>query len=290
MDATGKTILVAGATGRQGGATVRHLKERGFRVRAMTRDTRSAKAQALANQGVEVVEGDMADRASLDQALAGVYGAFSVQNFNQSGLEGEVLQGITLADAAKAAGVQHLVYSSVGSAHRGTGIPHFESKFRVEEHIRAIGVPHTVLRPVFLMENWYAMRDLILNGTLALQLDPTRSLQQLAVDDIGAFAALAFADPDQWLGRELELAGDELTMEQTAALFSRVIGRPVQYVQAPMEQARQRMGEDGVLMFNWLSRVGFEADIPALRALYPGLTSLETWIRTAGWIDAAPQQ
>ena len=138
-----RVILVSGATGQQGGTTARNLLERGFAVRALTRDTEKAAARELADLGAEVVSGDLEDRASVDSVLDGVYGVFSVQQFMETGVEGEVRQGALLADAAKAAGVEHLVYSSVGSAHRETGIPHFESKWQVEEHVRASGVPCT---------------------------------------------------------------------------------------------------------------------------------------------------
>ncbi len=290
MDTAGKTILVTGATGQQGGAALRHLREHGFGVRALTRDAQADKARALSGQGIEVVQGDIDDRASLDRALEGAYGAFSVQNFALTGVEGEVRQGQTLADAAKAAGLRHVVYSSVGSAHRQTGIPHFDSKFQIEEYIRSIDLPHTILRPVYFMENWFGSRDYILGGTLGQPLDPAKPLQQVAVDDIGAFAALAFADPDRWLGQAVDLAGDELTGPQSAEVFGRVIGRPVRYVQTSLDQIRQYMGDEGVTMFEWFDEVGYEADIPALRALYPRLTTLEQWLRKTGWENAGAQR
>jgi len=281
-----RAILVTGATGQQGGGVVRHLRTQGFAVRALTRDGQSTAARALAAQGVEVVQGDLDDRASLERALVGAYGVYSVQNFALTGVEGEMRQGTTLADAAKAAGIRHFVYSSVGSADRQTGIPHFESKFRIEEHIRSIDLPHTILRPVFFMENFGYARDAIVGGTLAQPLDPAKPLQMVAVDDIGAFAALAFAQPAPWLGRAVDLAGDELTMPQAADVFGRVIGRPVRYEQAPMEYIRQAMGEENATMFTWFNDVGYTADIPALRALYPRLTTLEQWLRDNGWTGA----
>jgi uncharacterized protein YbjT (DUF2867 family) len=128
-DLEGRVILVSGATGQQGGAVVRNLLEWGFTVRALTRDADKAAARELADLGTEVVSGDLEDRASIERVLDGVYGVFSVQQFMETGVEGEVRQGVLFADAAKAAGVEHLVYSSVGSAHRDTGIPHFESKW-----------------------------------------------------------------------------------------------------------------------------------------------------------------
>ena len=145
----GRTILVTGATGQQGGAVARELLERGFGVRALTRDPEKPVARELAERGAEVVRGDLDDRPSLERALEGVHGVFSVQQFFEAGYEGEVRQGSGLAEAAKAADVSHLVYSSVGSAHRDTGLPHFESKWEVEES----GVGYTILRPVFFMQN-----------------------------------------------------------------------------------------------------------------------------------------
>ena len=137
-----KTVLVTGATGQQGGAVLRALQKRGFAVRALTRDTASPKAAKLKAQGVEVVAGDLSDRASLDAAMRGAHGAFSIQTIGKK--EGdEQRQGIAVAEAAAAAKVEHLVYSSVGGAERKSGIPHFESKFEIEEHIRKLGIPHT---------------------------------------------------------------------------------------------------------------------------------------------------
>jgi uncharacterized protein YbjT (DUF2867 family) len=258
----------------------------------LTRDVHSPAARTLAVTGVAVLQGDFDDCASLERALAGMYGAYAVQTPWQSGgVEGELRQGLAFADAAKAAGIQRLVYSSVGSAERRTGIPHFESKFQIEEHIRAIGLPCTILRPVFLMENFLANRDtIVMSGTLAEPLLPATPLQMVAVDDIGAFAALAFAQPEQWLGRAIELAGDELTMPQAAEVFGRVIGRPVQYVQVPMAEFRRTLGaggEETATMFTWFNQGGYGADVPALRALYPALTTLEQWLHRTGWQDAA---
>lgn len=284
---TGRVILVTGATGKQGGAALRQLRARGFPVRALTRDAQASAARALAATGVEVVEGDLDDRASLDRALAGAYGVYAMTTPSGTGIANEVRQGTALADAAKAARVGHFLYSSVGGADRRTGIPHFESKFQVEEHIRAIGLPQTILRPVFFMENWGRSRDAILSGTLVQPLGPATPLQMVAVDDIGAFAALAFSQPERWLGDAVELAGDALTMPQAADTFARVGGRPVRYSRLPLDQTRRTMGEENAMMFTWFNDAGYAADIPALRALYPQLTTLEQWLRRNGWGEGA---
>lgn len=148
-------VLVAGATGQQGGAVARHLLGDGWEVRALVRDPNKEAAQALLKQGAELVHGDLYDRASLDRALKGMYGVFSIQNYwlPDVGYEGEVKQGKLLADAAKEAEVQHFVYSSVGAAHRGMGQSHFESKLIIERYLQESGLPFTIVRPVAFMDN-----------------------------------------------------------------------------------------------------------------------------------------
>jgi uncharacterized protein YbjT (DUF2867 family) len=276
-------ILVTGATGKQGGAVTRQLLSRGVKVRALVRDRRKPSAQVLAGQGVELVRGDLEDRASIEKALEGVSGVYSVQTFFEKGVESEASQGIALADAAKAAGVEHFVYSSVGGADGNTSIPHFESKWRVEEHIRKLGLPSTILRPVFFMENWGYQRDAILGGVLTMPLDPDRKLAQIAVEDIGVFAAIAFADPGKWIGRAVVLAGDDLSMLETARVFSEVLGRPVQYVQAPWERVRETQGEELTLMYKWFNTMGFNVDIAALRKEHTGLRTLKQELLAEAW-------
>jgi len=281
----GRTILVSGATGQQGGAVARQLLERGFAVRALTRDGDKPAARELGERGAEIVEGDLEDLPSVERALEGVRGVFSVQQFWEAGVEGEVRQGKALAEAAKAAGVEHIVYSSVGSAHRETGIPHFESKYEVEEHAREIGLPLTVLRPVFFMQNWEMMREPILGGTLPQPLDPDRPFQMIAVEDIGMFAAMAFEDPETWIGREVDLAGDEPTMPEIADTFSRVTGREIGYFQVPWDQFEEQMGEEYAVMYRWFNEVGYEADVAGLRKEHPGLIAFEHYLRGHGWED-----
>jgi uncharacterized protein YbjT (DUF2867 family) len=281
-----RTILVSGATGQQGGAVARSLLDRGFRVRAFTRDPQKPEARVLSDQGVEVVQGDMEERSAIERALEGANGVFSVQNFWETGYDGEVRQGKTVLDAAKAAGVEHVVYSSVGSAHRETGIAHFDSKSEVEEHLREIQIPYTILRPVFFMQNWEMMREIILEGTLAQPLDPEKPFQQVAVADIGVFVAMAFDDPEAWIGREVDLAGDEQTMPRIAETFSRVVGREIDYYQVPWDQFEEQMGEEYAVMYRWFNDYGYEADIAALREEHPGLITFEQYLRTHGWENA----
>src|SRR5215217_4477598 len=237
-----KTIAVTGATGQQGGAVARKLLADGWNVRALTRDVNKPAAQALVAAGARLVAGDMDSRSELDAAFQGVYGVFSVQNFwlPNVGYEGEIRQGKNVADAAKAAGVQHLVYSSVGSAHRGMGQKHFESKWIIEQYIQSLDIPYTILRPVLFMDNYNWSRAQILNGTfMGMGLRSEKGVQSVAVEDIGVFVALAFAHREEYVGKTIELAGDELTESQIADTFTKVIGRPVKLAQ-PTEDGGAR--------------------------------------------------
>jgi uncharacterized protein YbjT (DUF2867 family) len=173
------------------------------------------------------VQGDMEDRSAIDQVLEEAYGVFSLQNFWEVGYGREVQQGKTVADAAKAARVEHFVYSSVGSAHRQKGIPHFDSKLEVEEYVREIELPYTILRPLFSMQNWEGMREYILGDTLVQPLDPDKPFQQVAIEDVGAFAAIAFEHPNEWIRREVDLAGGDRTTPEIAETFGRVVGREI---------------------------------------------------------------
>ncbi|MGH9639044.1 MAG: NmrA/HSCARG family protein [Bryobacteraceae bacterium] len=278
-DHRGHLILVTGATGRQGGAALHHLLERGFSIRAATRDPGKPAARQLAGRNVEVVAADLNDSASMARALDGVYGVYSVQNLSQ-GLEAEVRQGKNLIDAANRARITHFVYSSVGAADKHTGIPHFDSKAAIEEHLRASGLPYTIVRPVFFMENWLGMRSMIDGGAIAWPLTPEKRLQMIAVDDIGGFVAMAFEHPDRWQGRAIDIAGDELSMTQIAQAFTRASGRQVSYRQIPWEQFEPRAGAEMTTMYRWFENTGYDVAISAIRSEYPSLTNFERWLNT----------
>lgn len=287
-DHSHQIIAVTGGTGQQGGAVARHLLKNGWHVRVLTRDPNKPASQALAQAGAEVVRADNEDRASLDAAFQGAYGVFSVQNFwlPNVGAEGEIRQGKAIADAAKAAGVQHFVYSSVGAAHRGMGQAHFASKYEIEQYLQRSGLPHTILRPAAFMENYNRSRQQIINGIYTGRgLRPEKSVQTIAVDDVGAFAALAFEDRQGYLGRTLELAGDELTEPQIAETFSKVIGRLVE-LRAPGMAGATSPTPEQIAMFQFFNGQGYDADIPALRKIYPPLKTFEQWLRATGWGNA----
>ncbi|MBP5977780.1 NmrA/HSCARG family protein [Brasilonema sp. CT11] len=288
MANSNQTILVTGATGNQGGAVARHLLQRGnFTVRAFVRDQNKPAAQALKQAGAELVEGNFSDRASLDRALQAAYGVFSLQTFLKGGLEAEVRDGKTVADAAKAAGVQHFVYSSVGSAERNTGIPHFDSKFQVEEYIRSLGLPYTMMRPVFFFYNYNEMRPIVEAGTLSQPLSPETKLQQLSEEDYGEMVAEVFSRPANFLNREKELASVDMTMTEIAAAFSRVLGKAVNYQQISFEAFEQQAGEEVTIMFRWLENFGYKADLDQLKREFPAPTDFESYLRDHDWAKPA---
>ena len=279
-----KLVVVVGGTGQQGGAVVKSLLERGHEVRAVTRDPDSAKARELATAGVRLVRASSEDTAALTKALEGATSLFAMTTPFGAGIEAETRQGVSAADAAKAAGV-HLVFTSVGSANRRTGVPHFDSKYKVEEHIAKIGVRATVLAPVYFMENIQYGREQLAKGVYASTLAPTRRLAQIAVADIGAVAVRLFENPDRFAGKRFDLAGDELTGNDVVAILSRVTGRPFTYYQTPLDVIRQRLGEDGAKMSEWLDSVGYTVDLAALRREFPDVAfhDFESWAKAQNW-------
>ena len=277
-------VLVAGATGQQGGAVARHLLGDGWEVRALVRDPNKEAAQALLKKGAELVHGDLYDRASLDRALKGVYGVFSIQNYwlPDVGYEGEVKQGKLLADAAKEAEVQHFVYSSVGAAHRGMGQSHFESKLIIERYLQEIGLPFTIVRPVAFMDNLEWARAGISNGTFqSWGIRRGKRAQLIAVEDIGAVVAIVFSNLLEYLGRTLEIAGDELSEHEQAATLSTVIGRRVEVVQPEKPES----DEEQIAAIRFFDGKAYSADIAAVRKIHPGLRTLEQYLRETGWED-----
>jgi uncharacterized protein YbjT (DUF2867 family) len=281
-----KTILVTGATGQQGGAVARELLARGHRVKAMTRNPDSEKALTLAELGAEIIQADLNDASSLERAVQGAWGVFAVQNTWEAGVEGEEAQGKRIAEIAKNAGVEHFVYNSVGSAHRNTGIPHFDNKWRIEETVRGLGFPsQTIIRPVFFMDNflspWY--KPGLDEGKLMMAINPDTVLQMVAVEDIGRYGRWAFENYQELNGRAIDIAGDSCTIPKAAQIISEASGRTIEFVQTPIEEVR-KFSEDFAIMLEWFDRVGYEADIvgTAQEAGIKPVTFME-WAAKADW-------
>ncbi len=277
------TVVATGSTGKQGGAVARGLLERGHKVRAVTRDPNSSQAKSLANAGATLVAASLEDTAAITKALEGATSLFAMTT-PSGGTDAETRQGVAAADAAKAAGV-HLVFTSVGSANRQTGIPHFDSKYEVEKHIAKVGVRATILAPVYFMENLYFAKEQLAKGIYAAALPPTRTLAQVAVADIGAVAVRVLEDAGRFTGKRFDLASDELTGNDVVAILSRVTGRPFAYYQVPLDVIRQRMGEDGARTYEWLDRVGYTVDRATLHREFPDVAfhDFESWAKTQDW-------
>jgi uncharacterized protein YbjT (DUF2867 family) len=259
----------------------RHLLRGGWRVRALTRTPDGTKARALAALGAEVVRADMGDRASLLAALRGAHGVYSVQNPMTSGLEAEVRQGTLVAEVAKEVGVGHLVYGSAGTGQAGTGIGSWESKLAVERRMKELGLPVTVLRPTAFMElmtdrgyfpgasTWHLMPKLM---------GASRPVAWLSVDDLGAIAAAAFADPDQFVGADLKLASDVQTIDACRALYREVVGKAPPRMPMPLWLFERFAGKDVPTMWRWLGTAGIDWDTATARAIHPGALTVREWL------------
>jgi uncharacterized protein YbjT (DUF2867 family) len=231
-----------------------------------------------------LVRASLEDTAALTKALEGATSLFAMTTPFGGGTQAETRQGISAADAAETADV-HLVFTSVGSANRQTGVPHFDSKYEVEKHIARIGVRATVLAPVYFMENLYFGKAQLAQGTYAAPLPPTRQLAQVALADIGAVAVRLLEEPGRFVGKRFDLGSDELTGNDVVAILARVTGRPFAYFQVPLNVIRQRMGEDGAKMYEWFDRVGFTVDRAALRREFPDIAfhDFESWAKAQDW-------
>jgi uncharacterized protein YbjT (DUF2867 family) len=283
---TKHTVLVTGASGKQGSAVAGALLKRGHSVRAMSRNPNSEAMRRLAAKGAALVHGDFDRPETIVAAAQGADAGFLMGDFYEAGMDGEIRQGIAGADAMKQAGIGHLIYSSVGSANRNTGIPHFNSKYEVEQHIGRLGVPYTISAPVAFMENLLAPWSIagLQAGNIAFPLPAERSNQLVSVTDLGAFVASIVERREPMFGKRYDVAGDELNGRQQAEILSRAFGRPVQYQAIPLEMVRQQ-SEDTAIMAEWFDSVGYDADIAALRRDFPevGWHSFADWAVEFDW-------
>lgn len=281
------TVLVTGATGKQGGNVARQLLEKDHKVRGLTRKADSPAALELQRLGAEIMTGDMEDRTSLERAAQGVDAIFCVSTPFESDIETEIRQGKNVADVAKAVGVLHLVYSSVVNADRNTGVPHFDSKYKVEQHITALGIPYTIIAPCWFMDGTLADWALpsLKEGKYSPATKPPESkMVQIPAEDIASFAVLVLENRDRFLGKRIDIAADERPGYECAEILSRVTKRKIEYVPILPEVARKQ-SEDFQRMWQWDEQVGTQVDIPALRQEYPEIRwhSFEEWAKVQDW-------
>lgn len=287
-----RSVFVVGATGRQGGAVANCLlsgKHGEFDVFALTRSPNGEAAQSLADRGATIINGNVQDKDSYRDTIEMIDAVYCMTHFAE-GYDDEIEQGTNVAEVAADAGVKHFVFSSVGGAERETGVPENESKWEIEQRIHDLGLPATIIRPVFFMQNFEMQREMIRNGTVAFPLAEGNPVQMVDVDDIGSFAATAFANPDQYIDEATELAGDERTHEAAAEAISTALGTEVEAQHVPIDQAREQLGEDQALMYEWINEYGYEADIAGVqRDSNINLTDFETYLSEDGWVRKADQ-
>jgi uncharacterized protein YbjT (DUF2867 family) len=275
---TSRRILVTGATGQQGGSLARLLLQKKHKVYALTRgrDAQSSTAQDLVNKGANIVKGDLDDPDSIRHAVKDIESIFLMGTPFEVGTEGETRRGKLVADIAKENKVEHLVYSSVVNADKNTGIPHFESKYKVEQHIKNLRIPYTIIGPTSFMENLLGARLGLQQGQLALPLSPSTTLQQIAVQNIAEFSALVIESPKRFLGKRIDIASDEVTGEQAAEILSNVLEHKIKYRPIPAPN------EDLARMFEWYEKLGTGIDITSLHQQYPTVNwlSFKDWARS----------
>jgi uncharacterized protein YbjT (DUF2867 family) len=276
-----RIIVVTGATGRQGGAVTRALLEADWRVRALTRNASSQKAQALSVLGAEVIQGDMDDKPSLQSAFQGAYGVYSVQNPTIGGLESEIRQGKLVADAAKEANIQQLVYGSTGTG-RPTGIGSWDSKLQIEAHMQVLGIPLTILRPRAFIElmtdkafypnvsTWHLMPKLM---------GETRPLGWISCEDLGIIAAKAFASPERFIGQDINLASDLKSIAECRAIYQDVTGKKPSRFPMPVWMFKRFVGTDLLTMWQWLGTGEIDFDTKQTYAIHPDALSIQAWLR-----------
>lgn len=282
-----RPVLVTGATGLQGYAVVQGLRAAAIPVRALVRDLDSPRVAALAALGAEPIVGDMLVVDSLVAGMADVAAVSAITTPFGGGPESEIAQGEGLIVAAARARVPWLILASVASAGQRTGVPHFESKWRIECALRETSLDHTIVAPTHFYENLGDPAQLVESGELALALPPTQPLQQIALADFGALVARVVARRDELLGERIEVAGDAPTPEQMAAALTRAGGRPIIY--RPLDNTQvAACSPDIAAMYTFLSNTGYHVDIDGLKARFAELsfTPFDRWLadhlRTAG--------
>ena len=275
-------IFVTGATGNQGGAALRNLLSSGFHVKALVRNSETPAAKIFALPHVEIIKGNLDDPSTYHQHLHDVDGVFCNLSFKE-GVEKEIKQGFNLVNFSKEKNVKHFVYSSVIGCDLNTGIPHWDSKFKIENHIKASGIGFTIIRPSSLYENLLIpqVKSRIIKGKLVLPTHKNKVQQFIGSEDVGKVAATIFSNFEKYQGNTITLAVEQMDGQQLAALFSKVMGKQIKFQQLPMLIVRLAMGKGLAKMFRWINNNNalFVKDIEEVRKEFPGMLGLEEWIK-----------
>jgi uncharacterized protein YbjT (DUF2867 family) len=271
--------LVCGATGSQGGAVVAALLASGRPVRALVRDAGADRARALADRGVTLLTGDLTDTGTVVSAMRGVGAAFGLTVGPD-----EVEQGLSIIAAAEQTSLPHLVLSSVASAEEAPQVPHFARKARIEAAARASPVATTVVAPTWFFDNILGATEALRSGELPLALPAGRTLQAVALIDLGRLVAELIAIGPVGGHRRIEVAADEVTPASMAADVAAILGVTIRPREVPLPQVAER-STDLAAMYAFLADTGYHVDIAALRAAYDavGWHTFAQWVRLQRW-------
>ena len=268
----GVVAIIGGAGGVGDSLAMRLAGQRPVRI--LTDDPSLSDSEALGRLGIQLLHGSLDDRVSLDQALSGAETLFLVLDQTDAGPSGRRRRGEAIGDAARQAGVRHVVYSaSAGPDHHLLACD--QSK-QIEDHLRALGLPLTVLRPVTIMEEipWFWLSLLGGEAVLATPYGPDKLLPMICLDDVAGLAARAITEPARLEGKTLDIAGDEACMAEVAGLISQGLGLQVRATEVQVE---------GVFMLAEAEQPA--CDIPWLRSLYPQLHTVGTWLTAGGGLE-----
>jgi uncharacterized protein YbjT (DUF2867 family) len=282
-------ILVFGATGQQGGSVATALLKAGWPVRAFVRDPTSSKAAEIKSAGAELVKGDFSDPGTMRSAMAGAYGVFSVQPSSGQGPvlgisdEDEERYGVVIANLARDAGVQHLIYASVGvPGDEPTGMPHFDAKLRIEKHIRSLPLTATIVRPGTFMDMLVMPGFGLDRGVFTSFARPDQPVQFLAVEDIGKFVASFFANPERFGGTTVGIASDVVTGYDLESAFTEAAGRRITYMRFPDDVLAGNPFLAKLTNLFDSGRLAGRADLKTLRELNPEMQSFRSWLGGGG--------
>lgn len=277
-----RSILVFGATGRQGGAVARALRKAQWPVRAVARDLAAPEVTVLQQAGIEVVRGSFADTDTIRTAMEDVHGVFSVLPGNLE-QQHEISFGSAIAELAVQTGVEHFVYSSGASVGEGpTGVPRFDAKPRIEAHIRSLPLTATIVRPMIFMEMLLRPGYGLDEDRFTFFLEPDQAMQVVAVDDIGKFVAAIFADKKRFGGQTLKLASDTVTGRALELLLTAAAGRNIAYSRFS-DEVLAANPDLGLIAASLISGpLSEHVDLDVLREINPEIISFRSWLASTG--------
>ena len=277
-----KVFFVTGATGHQGGAVISNLIDKGFRVKAITRNPSSAAAQNLKGKNTEIIKADLNYPETYKDHLKDVDGVFCALTF-ENGIQKEIRQGIALADLAKENNIRHFVYSSGLGVELNTDIPHWKSKFEIENYIRKINLPSTIIRPASFYENYLIpqVKSRLAKGKLVSPVSKDKLQQFISTRDIGKIGATILINPDKYLNKTIPIAAATMGGEEAAAIFSETWNKKITYQKLPSFITRLVMGNDLYKMFRWINNHDdiVIQDLSTTKNEFPGLLDLKQWIQ-----------